>query len=99
MVFQLSSVHGGHLLQRYFSAGRGGAGEEGDVSAALTAAAASALEVDLPSLLLRRRETSARMLQFLLSCCARPPRNLAFLTFDVWTAVQDNYFDCGQEQR
>ncbi len=95
---QLSSVHGDLLLRRYFSGGlgSGGEGEGGDVSAALTAVAASVLEADLPALLLHRRETSARMLQFLLSCCARPPRNLIFLTFDLWAAMHDHFFSIGE---
>ena len=91
---QLSSVHGDLLLRRYFCGGLGGDG--GDVSAAITAVAASLLEADLPALLLRRRETSARMLQFLLSCCARPPRNLTFLTFDLWAAMHDLFFASGE---
>ena len=58
------------------------------------------LTTELRTLLLVAAIDTEAMLQFVLQVCSRPPRNLAFLAFDLFQDLQELYSNscsCGVE--
>lgn len=84
-------IQGDRLVKRFFaSAGRHLEEEDKAVAVAITSTTVALLSADLKALLSNREMSyGVPLLQFLLTCCNQPPRNLIFVTFELWMEMQD----------